>query len=120
MEIHNNTISISQDIAPIVSSRDLVRNLEKDIAKKQDSQVNLDFTNVEFISRSAAHEFITLQQRMKAKKFYKKEVLFVNVNEDVKRMLRIIAANKAMPEAPKPKVHLEKTDIQSLMSATAS
>lgn len=116
----NNTISIIQKIAKIVSSRDLVKNLEREISKNPYDVVQLDFTNVEFISRSAAHELIILQERMRTKRFKKKEVQFINVSNDLKKMLRIIAANKALPEKSKPKVHLEKTDIQSLMKITSN
>lgn len=115
----NNTISIVQTIAPIVSSRDLVRNLEKVIAKVKADLVDLDFINVEFISRSAAHEMIMLQERMRIKRFKKKDVRFTNTNDEVKKMLRIVAANKAMPEAPKPKIQLEKISIQSLLEAAS-
>jgi anti-anti-sigma regulatory factor len=119
MEPTVNTISIVQTIAPIVSSRDLVRNLEKVIAKVKADSVDLDFTNVEFISRSAAHEMIILQERMRVKTFKKKEVRFTNTNDEVKKMLRIVAANKAMPEAPKPKILLEKISIQSLLESAS-
>lgn len=120
MEKQSSTILIAQRIAKIVSSRDLVRNLEKEISKKQHNLVELDFTDVEFISRSAAHELLALQEKMRTRRFKKKEVRFINTNEDVKNMLRIVAANKAMPETTKPLIQLEKTDIQSLIKAASS
>ncbi len=120
MEQISNTISVVQTIAPIVSSRDLVRNLEPEISKVKHDAVDLDFTDVEFISRSAAHELIALQEKMRTKRFKKKEVRFINANDEVKKMLRIVAANIALPEAPRPKVQLEKIDIQSLLKAPSN
>jgi hypothetical protein len=55
---------------------------------------------------------------MRTKTFKKKEIHFINTNDEVKKMLRIVAANKAMPEAPKPKIQLEKINIQSLLEST--
>lgn len=56
---------------------------------------------------------------MRVKTFKKKEVRFTNTNDEVKKMLRIVAANKAMPEAPKPKILLEKISIQSLLESAS-
>lgn len=120
VEKQNSTIFIAKKIAKIVFSRDLVHNLEKEIAKQKHATVSLNFTDVEFISRSAAHELLMLQEKMRLRKFKKKEVLFANTNEDIKKMIRIVASNKAFPESPKPKIQLEKTDIHTLMSATSS
>lgn len=120
MEKQRNTILIVEKIAKIVSSRDLVHNLEKEVSKQKYSIVNLDFTDVEFISRSAAHELLSLQEKMRTKTFKKKEILFVNTSDDVKKMLRIVASNKAVPESSKPRIRLEKIDIHALMSATSN
>lgn len=49
-------IDLGKEIAPVLSSRELVRELEKRIA---DKKVILDFKNVEFISHSFAHELLT-------------------------------------------------------------
>jgi len=120
MEKQSSSISIAKKIAKIVSSRDLVRNLEKEVSKQPHTVVNLDFSDVDFISRSAAHELLILQERMKTKRFKKKEVQFVYTNDDIKKMLRIVAANKAIPESAKPTVRLEKIDIHTLLSTTSS
>ncbi len=44
MEKQQSIISIAQKIAKIVSSRDLVRNLEKEVSKQPHTVVNLDFS----------------------------------------------------------------------------
>ena len=120
MEKQHNTILIVKKIAKIVSSRDLVHNLEKEVSRQEHSIVSLDFTDVEFISRSAAHELLLLQEKMRTKTFKKKEVLFVHTSDDVKKMLRIVASNKAVPESSKPRIRLEKIDIDTLMRAASS
>jgi len=64
---------LSRLIAPIISSRDVIDALEKDIIKTKAKSVDLDFTDVKFISRSAAHSLLLLKERLQAKKhfFYK-------------------------------------------------
>jgi anti-anti-sigma regulatory factor len=111
----DNTILIAKEIARVVSSRDLVYNIKKEIERKKTKDIYLDFLNVEFISRSAAHEFILLQNELKNKLFSKKYINFVNVNDSVREMLRMVAANIVMPNKNKPILNLERTDIQTLI-----
>jgi anti-anti-sigma regulatory factor len=115
-----NSIYIAEKIAKIVSSRDLVSQLKKEVLKRKESPVKLDFTKVEFVSRSAAHEFLTLQDDMQNRLFKKRKVQFVNTSENIKQMFRVVAANMAMPKNQKPDVELKKTDIQTLLKNTSN
>lgn len=116
MKNTTNTILIAQQIAEIISSRDFVRDvIKREITKNKHKIINLDFSNVEFVSRSAAHEFISLQSELKNKFFNQKYINFINTNDNVKNMLRIVAANVAIPNRAIPTLNLERTDIQTLV-----
>lgn len=109
MEKENKkTIKIAQIMAPIVSSRDLLNNILVKIITETDSRViDFDFINVEFISRSAAHALLSIQEEFREKK----EILFTNTNKDVKEMIRMVAASRILPKEDKPKFTAEKIDI---------
>src|SRR4030042_1050018 len=62
------SINIANLLAPIISSRDIIDILEKSIKKTDSRSVNLDFINVKFISRSAAHALLLMKERLQTKK----------------------------------------------------
>lgn len=107
----HKTLSVSNLLAPIVSSRDTVDVLEKNIKKSNLASVDLDFSNVKFISRSAAHALLLLKEKLRAKT----DISFINTNEDVANMLRAVAANRAVSKTKKPQFNPEKIDINSLL-----
>lgn len=110
-----STIKVSEILAAIVGSRDLTDNALKDaIAKTSTALVDLDFSNVEFISRSAAHELLSLKEDLSRKRFGRKEINFINASRDVMEMFRVVAANRALPRSAKPEFHAEMADIESL------
>ncbi len=118
----NLTIDLATVIAPIIGSRDLINNLEKQVVASSTKSVDLDFGAVTFISRSAAHAFLKLQEDCKRPKLLRsaKEVNFVNTNKDVFEMLRIVAANKALPKEKKPEFVAETVGIESLLEKFAN
>ncbi|OGZ18651.1 MAG: hypothetical protein A2Z68_01175 [Candidatus Nealsonbacteria bacterium RBG_13_38_11] len=105
------SINIANLLAPIISSRDIIDILEKSIKKTDSRSVNLDFINVKFISRSAAHALLLMKERLQTKK----ELSFINTNEDITNMLRAVAANRIVPKSQKPRFNPEKTNIDSLL-----
>lgn len=108
-KLHKNLI-ISDLLAPIVSSRDIVDILEKAVKKIDNKSVDLDFSNVKFVSRSASHALLLMKERLQVKK----DIYFINTNEDVANMLRAVAANRIVSKKQKPKFNPEKIDINSL------
>ncbi len=106
---HKNLI-ISRLLAPILSSRDVVDILEKIIKKTDTKSVNLDFSDVKFISRSAAHALLLMKERLRTKK----DISFINTNEDAMNMLRAVAANRIVSKKQKPEFNPEKININSL------
>jgi len=105
------SINIANLLAPIISSRDIIDILEKFIKKTDTQSVELNFIDVKFISRSAAHSLLLLKENL----LVKKAISFVNVNKDVAEMLRAVAANRIVPKSQKPKFNPEKTNIDSLL-----
>lgn len=108
------TIKLIEILAPIIGSRDLIRNVEKAISKAKTKSVNLDFNDITFVSRSAAHALLRLKENFKRKIICNKEVNFVKANKDVGEMLRIVAANKALPKE-KPTFNAEKVNIETFL-----
>ncbi|MDD4624908.1 MAG: STAS domain-containing protein [Candidatus Pacebacteria bacterium] len=100
---------VSSLLAPIVSSRDVIDILETAVKKTDKKSVDLDFSNVKFISRSSAHALLQMKERLHTKK----EISFVNANEEVTNMLRAVAANRAAPKQ-KPDFDPKEIDIDSL------
>lgn len=85
------TLNVAQHIAPVIGSRDVINVLRDATNKADQPSVVLDFANVEFISRSAAHALLKLQEESE------KQVEFANTNEAVHNMLRIVAESKNRP-----------------------
>ena len=106
---HKNLI-VSNLLAPIISSRDIVDILEKAIKKIDNKLIDLDFSNVKFVSRSAAHALLLMKERLQARK----DIYFINTNEDVANMLRIVAASRIVSKKQKPEFNPEKININSL------
>jgi len=106
---HKN-LMISDLLASIISSRDIIDILEKAIKKIDNKSVDLDFSNVKFVSRSAAHALLLMKERLQTRK----DIYFINSNKDVANMLRVVAANRIVSQKKKPDFNPEKIDINSL------
>ena len=117
---NSTTIKVSELLAPIISSRDVVDVLEDKVKKTDTESVVFDFSNVKFISRSAAHALALLKERFESRVSNKKSLSFVNANSDVVEMLHIVAANKIYPKNKKPEFNPEKIDINSLLKGVAA
>jgi len=113
LKIKKITIDVAKNLATIINSRDIVFSLKRVIAKSWTKAIDLDFNNVEFVSRSAAHELLLLRDSLNSRFFMRKEINFVNANNDVTNMLRIVAASRVAPK-PKEESHIQKTDIDHL------
>ena len=109
----NETIDLAAIVAPVLASRDLISTLKSAIEKTTTRQVQLDFANVEFVSRSAAHELLHLKESVTALN-PKKTIEFINPNEEVTHMLRIVASNPAVPKAAPDTSSMETVSIDDL------
>lgn len=106
-------INIAEVIAPIVASRDAVTMLRDKINQAQEAVIQLDMSEVQFISRAAAHEFLILKESFVYQE-PKKIVEFVHPNESVTMMLRTVAANRAVPKERVPLPAIKRVLIEEL------
>ena len=117
MDMHQNqqkTLDMATLIASVIHSRDAVKLVQDAIEKTDVMSVSLDFANVEFISRSAAHELLVLKENLKQTK--NRDIVFTNTNKDVNDMLRVVAANRAVPKHRMISLpQMERTNIKSLL-----
>lgn len=109
------TIKVAKSLAAILSSRDVISELSDSIKNAKANFIELDFSNVEFISRSAAHELLSLKEDLSRRQNDKKELSFVNASPDITNMLRVVAANRALPKHDISIPKIEKTDLDSLL-----
>lgn len=108
----NKNINVANVVAPILGSRDIIGDLKKMIIKTRAKRVDLNFKKVQFISRSAAHELLKIKEELFYK--YKKEIRFINAEESVEQMLRVVASSRAIPQREIPKLEMEVISICSL------
>lgn len=106
-------IRLNKLLAEIINSRDVADVLKDNIKKTDAKSVVLDFTDIKFISRSAAHSLLLLKEKLET--LNKKYISFENAANDVSEMLRIVSANKTYPKKEKPEFNPKKIDITSLL-----
>jgi len=109
----NNTINVASVVAPVLASRDVISTLKSKIEKLAAQQVQLDFANVEFVSRSAAHELLRLKEQLTTQED-KQEIEFINANDEVSQMLRTVASNRAVPKKPSEAMPIKTVSIGDL------
>ena len=57
-------IDVAHILASVVGSRDIADRLKDVILESRAPAIDLDFVNVDFVSRSAAHQLLAIQQNM--------------------------------------------------------
>jgi anti-anti-sigma regulatory factor len=108
-----NTLNISKLIAPILGSRDVIRFIRPRLIESDNEIIALDFSGVEFLSRSAAHELLQLKEELKLK--FNKELQFINTNAEVSTILRAVAANRAVAKNTEEPVEIETVPFSDLL-----
>ncbi len=113
-------IDVAKDLAPIVGSRDVVHSLKTTIKKAHAKTVNLDFSAVEFVSRSAAHELLVLKEKLNKSFLRKKVINFINASDNVTEMFRTVAANRALPKLKTKELDIKTVDVNCLSKLATS
>jgi len=113
-------IDVAKSLAPIVGSRDVVSILRKTIVKAHAKIVNLDFSAVEFVSRSAAHELLVLKEKLNKSFLRKKAINFINASDNVSEMFRTVAANRALPKTKAEELEIQTIDVEHLSKLATS
>jgi hypothetical protein len=83
------TISVFKSIGPLVHTRESSKILMKLIEQDQCDSIELDFSKVEYISRSFADQFYA--DKINCTEKLKKNIIVSNANETVIHMLNAIA-----------------------------
>lgn len=107
------TLKISELIAPILGSRDVIRFIRPRLIENNNEIIALDFSDIEFLSRSAAHELLQLKEELKMK--HNKELQFVNANEEVSVILRVVAANRAVAKKNEKAAEIKTVPFSDLL-----
>lgn len=107
------TINMATLVAPIISSRDVMSAVREEVERQLQPVVQLDFADVQFISRSAAHELLQMKEQL-AHKDPKIQVEFQNTSGDVAKMLRVVASNRAVPQQPIESAEIKAVSIDEL------
>ena len=111
----NQAINVAKVLTSAISSRDVAEKLKPFILTADTESVDLDFQAVKFISRSVAHELLTMKEDLTKKK----QVLFVNLAKEVREMLRVTAANRVAPAHEAPQFNPIRTTIKDLINEVA-
>jgi len=108
------TILLKDHFAASISTRMSVRNLLDDFLKYPDNQeVIIDFSGIEFISPSAAHEFILYSRDFMKKG---KIIRFINTSSRVNQIIAI-AKKRRKTRRPKQKIsHISFNTYQDMIN----
>ncbi len=82
--MENITIKISEIIAEMLSTRQTIIQLFKDISSYSEQEIILDFNKVEFISRSASDQLYKELQKTS------KQIKLINTTSNVDKMIKIV------------------------------
>jgi len=107
-------INLGEAIASSISSRDIISSKIKKLILSADTEiVYLSFKEVDFVSRSAAHEFLLLKDNLLNNKIH---VYFSYLNKSVKQMFEVVErSRKKKTKIIKFKAeHLDINDLQKV------
>lgn len=82
--MENKTIKIRESIAEMLSTRQTIIQLFKDISSYSEHKIILDFKKVEFISRSASDQLYKELQKTS------KQIELINTTINVEKMMKIV------------------------------
>ena len=107
--VHQKTIKLI-DIVPtkMISSRDIVATFLPIIKKYSKHNIVLNFSKIQFISRSAAHEILRLKSKYQ-------NIVLENATSEVAGILRTVAASMALPKDTTSKFKPKKTTLKALL-----
>lgn len=97
----NLNINIAKEVSNLVMTRDSIKlvfdKINHYFTNKQAIQVSLDFKEVDFISRAAAHE---LCYNIKAFQNKQTNIVFKNMKEDLTEMIDVVKKSSSKPKTP--------------------
>lgn len=81
-------VNIAKAVSPVLGIRLTATQFFKNFESKNDNKIEIDFKDVEFISRSFAHEYL------KQKQISSKKIQEINIPPNVKQMIEIVQRSK--------------------------
>jgi anti-anti-sigma regulatory factor len=87
-------VNLFKLIAKNIATRQAIKLIQDEIfnnVKKTTESVDLDFTKVDFISRSFADEILNLRKKLKKQDI---TLNFVNINDEIIEMLKVVSSHK--------------------------
>lgn len=105
-------INISKLVTKNIATRqaiDLVKREVFALPNLKNFTIELDFADVDFISRSFADELINLRKQVKNKNT---TIEFINTNNEVDNMLKIVSVQKASKGVKK--INLPVRDLETM------
>ena len=105
-------IKLSKVISKSISSRQAV-SLVKDkipaLSNFDKVDIILDFSEVNFVSRSFIDEIFNLQEKLRSRKI---SFEFINMNKVIREILQVTAVHRVMK--PRQKVNLRAVDLEKV------
>jgi len=80
----SKVISIKEEVASDLALRNTVQSLFDKVNKVEEPNIEIDFSNINSISRSFAHEYLTQKQ------LSSKQISEINTPENVEKMFQIV------------------------------
>ena len=117
---NKTAISLSDFLAPRINSRDVATILKDILLKESSNSLDLDFSNIDFVSRSAAHELLSMKNEFYYSSERRKKIYFINTQEAVSEMLRIVAANRALPKNSNIDFNPKEISLETFLSQLVS
>jgi hypothetical protein len=81
-------VNIAEAVSPVLGIRLSATKFFDKLESEQNEEVEIDFKDVEFISRSFAHEYL------KKKQIISKKIHEVNLPQNVEEMLEVVMSSK--------------------------
>lgn len=82
-------IQINQYLPSTITSRHAIKKLFEEALEEDKKTIDIDFSNIEFISRAAADELIHFIE------FNKKDVNILNANRVILEMISVVQKNRS-------------------------
>ncbi len=87
-------IKLVEAIAPNISSRDAVRLVGELVRRSRARHVILDFSQIKFLSRSAARELLDAKKRLEQRWLRRKEIQFEHMQSEVEQIITAVSRSK--------------------------
>ena len=87
-----HTLLVEEILSPDLALRDTAKHLFQTIDMLPENEIVIDFSNIKSISRSFAHEYVTIKPHST------KEVTESNIPANIQKMFEIVSKTSAKPK----------------------